>query len=132
MIEVKNVRPGILLIADAGLKLAPGGTASAEKLTVQMERCLEDGLLARIDPLPETKPEAKANAKPENKPKGKAAGDSADSKEIAKRGKAQPAEEEQTQASEDSSNAGTDDAKPEEQPKETGQAQLLETDDAPK
>lgn len=132
MIEVKNVRPGILLIADAGLKLAPGGTASVEKLTVQMERCLDNGLLARIDSEPEAKPEAKGNAKPENKPKGKATGDSADSKEIVRKGKAQPADEEQAQAPEDNSNADAGDAKPEEQPKETGQAQLLGTDDAPK
>lgn len=55
MIKVKNVRPGLLLIADAGLKLAPGETASVEKLTSQMNRCIEDGLLTRIEPEPEAK-----------------------------------------------------------------------------
>jgi hypothetical protein len=69
MIKVKNVRPGILLLADAGLKLAPGEMASVEKLTGQMERCLEDGLLARVDTEPEAKQRPKAAAKnTESKP----------------------------------------------------------------
>lgn len=55
MIKVKNVRPGLLLIADAGLKLAPGETASVEKLTGQMNRCIEDGLLTRVEPETEAK-----------------------------------------------------------------------------
>jgi hypothetical protein len=59
VIKVKNVRPGLLLVADAGLRLAPGETASVEKLTSQMERCLEDGLLTRIDSEREAKPRPK-------------------------------------------------------------------------
>jgi len=55
VIKVKNVRPGLLLIADAGLKLAPGETASVEKLTGQMNRCIEDGLLTRVEPELEAK-----------------------------------------------------------------------------
>ena len=60
MIKVKNVRPGILLIADAGLKLGPGETASVDNLTGQMERCVADGLLARIEPEPEPKSKGKS------------------------------------------------------------------------
>ena len=74
MIKVKNVRPGLLLIADARLKLAPGETASVEKLTPQMESCLEGGLLTRIEPEPEAKPRAKSggkNAEPRLEPASK-------------------------------------------------------------
>ncbi|MHB1462021.1 MAG: hypothetical protein ACYC1M_12120 [Armatimonadota bacterium] len=73
MIKVKNVRPGLLLIADAGLKLTPGGTASVETLTPQMNRCIEDGLLTRIEqvtgpePEPEPKPELKARPRSSGK-----------------------------------------------------------------
>ncbi len=37
--KVKNVRAGIVIIADAGLKLAPGETVSVDKLTAQMQLC---------------------------------------------------------------------------------------------
>lgn len=69
MIKVKNVRPGLLLIADAGLKLTPGGTASVETLTPQMNRCIEDGLLTRIEPVtgPEPEPEVKARPRSSGK-----------------------------------------------------------------
>ncbi|MHB9037074.1 MAG: hypothetical protein ACYC64_10420 [Armatimonadota bacterium] len=63
MIKVKNVRPGILILADIGLKLAPGETADVEKISVQMQRCLDDGLLARIDIEPETKPKSKSSSR---------------------------------------------------------------------
>ncbi|MCL4500207.1 MAG: hypothetical protein M1335_08275 [Chloroflexi bacterium] len=63
MIKVKNVRPGLLLIADVGLKLAPGETALVEKLTAQMENCLENGLLTRIEPEPEAKPRLRSGGK---------------------------------------------------------------------
>lgn len=63
MIKVKNVRPGTLILADAKLKLAPGETAEVENLTAQMQRCIDDGLLARIDP----EPEAKSKPKPSSR-----------------------------------------------------------------
>ncbi len=74
MIKVKNVRPGLLLIADAGLKLTPGGTASVETLTPQMNRCIEDGLLTRIEPLtgPEPESEPKPGVKAPPRSSGKA------------------------------------------------------------
>lgn len=62
MIKVKNVRPGILVIADAGLKLAPGESADVENLTVQMQRCLNDGLLTRIEVEPEEKTKSKTSS----------------------------------------------------------------------
>ena len=74
MIKVKNVRPGLLLIADARLKLAPGETATVENLTPQMESCLENGHLTRIEPEPEAKPRAKSvgkNAEPRSEPASK-------------------------------------------------------------
>jgi hypothetical protein len=47
--KVKNVRAGIVIIADAGLKLAPGESVSVDRLTAQMQSAIEAGLLARID-----------------------------------------------------------------------------------
>ena len=140
MVKIKNVRPGILIISDAGLKLAPGESVELETLTSQARKAVDDGLLACTDKTPAAKPEAKVDTKPEakptatteSKPKGKATGDGADSKETSKKGKTQPAEEEQPPATEESSAAETGDAKPEGQSKETGQGQLLETDDASK
>ncbi len=49
MTKVKNVRAGIVIIADAGLKLAPGESVSVERLTAQIQSAIEAGLLARID-----------------------------------------------------------------------------------
>ena len=49
MTKVKNVRAGIVIIADAGLKLAPGESVSVDRLTAQMQSAIEAGLLARID-----------------------------------------------------------------------------------
>jgi hypothetical protein len=60
VIKIKNVGTGILMITDAGLKLAPGGTDDVENITPQMQRCLDDGLLARVD----TEPEVKTKSKP--------------------------------------------------------------------
>lgn len=63
MIKVKNVRAGIVIIADAGLKLAPGETVSVDRLTAQMQSAIEAGLLARIDS------ESDGKSKPKNAPK---------------------------------------------------------------
>ena len=62
MTKVKNVRAGIVMIADAGLKLAPGETVSVDKLTAQMNSAVEAGLLARIE---ESVPKPKSASKPE-------------------------------------------------------------------
>lgn len=67
MTRIKNVRPGILIIADAGLKLAPGESRDINELTLQVKQALDDGLLARMDS-GETKPKAKAASRaPETK-----------------------------------------------------------------
>ncbi len=69
MVKVKNVRPGILIIADAGLKLAPGEAVSLEKTTPQTDAAIEAGLLARVESDTESKSRPKSTAKPvESKP----------------------------------------------------------------
>jgi glycosyltransferase involved in cell wall biosynthesis len=47
MFKVKNVRPGILIIADAGLRLEPGRVLEVEELTPHMERAVSAGLLVK-------------------------------------------------------------------------------------
>jgi len=42
---IKNVRPGILVIGDAKLRLGPGEQREVEALTREMEQALEVGLL---------------------------------------------------------------------------------------
>ncbi len=79
MIKVKNVRAGIVIIADAGLKLAPGETVPVEKLTPQMISAVDAGLL-RTDSDNEGKPKPKAQhkaaeIKPETTATGKPAPD---------------------------------------------------------
>lgn len=64
MTKVKNVRAGIVIIADAGLKLAPGETVSVDKLTAQMSSALDAGLLARVDGECEGKSKPKSAPKP--------------------------------------------------------------------
>lgn len=131
MIKIKNVRPGILIIADAGLKLAPGESVELDALTPQARKAVDDGLLSCTERSAAAKPDVRADSKvaatAESKPKGKSAGDGADNKEAAKKGKGQPAEGEQSQAPD-----GDAEQKPEEQPGEAGQGQLLGTEDAPK
>ncbi|HRT64749.1 MAG TPA: hypothetical protein P5540_07955 [Candidatus Hydrogenedentes bacterium] len=53
MEKLKNVRRGMLVIADAGLKLKPGQTVEVETITKQMEALVASGHLARIDKKPE-------------------------------------------------------------------------------
>ncbi len=130
MVKIKNVRPGILIIADAGLKLAPGESVDLDALTPQARKAIDDGLLACTEKAAAAKPDAKADNKTattaESKPKGKTAADAAGNKETAKKSKVQPAEGEQPQAPD-----GDPEQKPE-QPGEAGQGQLLGTEDAPK
>jgi hypothetical protein len=49
MLTIKNIRPGILVIPDAGLKLKPGQTVDIEKGTRQIESALKKGYLAAVD-----------------------------------------------------------------------------------
>lgn len=48
-IIVKNLRPGVLILADAGLRLGPGETAEIAALTPQIQKAIEAGRLARLD-----------------------------------------------------------------------------------
>lgn len=59
MTKIKNVWPGILIIADAGLKLAPGECRDINDLTPQAKQALDDGLLVQMDREQETRSKAK-------------------------------------------------------------------------
>ena len=48
-IIVKNLRPGVLILADAGLRLGPGETAEIAALTPQIQKAIATGRLARLD-----------------------------------------------------------------------------------
>ena len=63
MVKVKNVRPGIVIIADAGIKLGSGEVAEISRLTAQAEKAIGDGLLARVEAEPEAKQKSKVTAK---------------------------------------------------------------------
>ena len=49
MITIKNVRPGILIISDAGIKLLLGETVPIDKRTEQIDSCLKSGHLISKD-----------------------------------------------------------------------------------
>lgn len=65
MEKLKNVRRGILVIADARLKLTPGQTVEVETLTIQMEALVASGHLARIDKKPEEPGQEQEPEKPD-------------------------------------------------------------------
>ena len=48
MTKIKNIRPGILIIADAKLRLRPGQTAEVATVTKQVERLIASGHLAVV------------------------------------------------------------------------------------
>ena len=64
MKKVKNVRPGVLIIADARLRLEPGEVLEVEYLTSHMEQALSAGQLTRIDK--EDKRASQHSEKPED------------------------------------------------------------------
>lgn len=61
--KIKNVRPGILIIADAGMKLAPGDAAEVDALTPQMERAAATKALVVTGHPKEASPQPKSAAK---------------------------------------------------------------------
>jgi hypothetical protein len=63
LIKIKNIRAGIVIIADAGLKLAPGEVAEMETLTPQTRSAVADGMLAQLESETESKPRGKPAAK---------------------------------------------------------------------
>ena len=48
-ITVKNLRPCVLILADAGLRLGPGEIAEIAALTPQIQKAIASGRLARLD-----------------------------------------------------------------------------------
>jgi len=88
MVKFKNVRPGVLLITDAGIRLSPGQTVEVETPSKDTEKALAAGLLAMVrakgdppleisgmdppdPPMKDTVPKAKAKktpAKPKDSP----------------------------------------------------------------
>ncbi len=72
MDRIKNLRAGIVIIADAKLKLAPGQCVPVETLTPQMQSAIDAGLLARVGGATEAKAEGKADPKADgnSKPRG--------------------------------------------------------------
>lgn len=65
---VKNLRPGVLILADAGLRLGPGEAAEIAALTPQIQKAIEAGRLARLDadtPQPEASEPATESGEPD-------------------------------------------------------------------
>ena len=59
MITIKNIRPGILVIPDAGLRLTPGQRVEIREPTKQIEGLIASGHLARVgDPADSKRPES--------------------------------------------------------------------------
>ena len=65
--QIKNVRSGIVIIADDGIKLAPGETVELENPTRQVAKAIADGLVAEILPEPEAKSKSRTASKSESK-----------------------------------------------------------------
>ena len=59
MNRIKNIRPGVLVIPDAGLKLKPGQVVEVERLTKQIQAALKNGRLAMADK-PKQEPDRKS------------------------------------------------------------------------
>ena len=67
-ITIKNLRPGVLILADAGLRLGPGETAEIDAITPQIQKSLVAGRLARLDvelPQPEASETAAEGSEPD-------------------------------------------------------------------
>ena len=47
-ITIKNLRPGVLILAEAGLRLGPGETAEIPSVSPQIQKSLDAGYLARL------------------------------------------------------------------------------------
>ena len=60
MIKIKNLRPGIVFISDAGVRLQPGETVCLEAASPHIESMLAAGHLARTDKPPRQSMESSA------------------------------------------------------------------------
>lgn len=61
MITIKNIRPGILVIPDAGLKLRPGQVVEVAVLSKQGEQLMACGHLVRLGNAPPMNDPAREN-----------------------------------------------------------------------
>ena len=61
-IQVKHVRAGVLVVADAGLRFGPGQVFEVEDLTPQLERAIAAGLLVRHEDVKESGDSAEPTA----------------------------------------------------------------------
>ena len=69
MITIKNIRPGILVIPDAGLRLTPGQKVEVNEPTKQIEGLIASGHLARVgDADAQEKPEPMKTTEPVEAP----------------------------------------------------------------
>ena len=49
MVTVKNVRPSLVLVSDARLRLGPGQVLPVDTITPHLQALLDDGALVRLD-----------------------------------------------------------------------------------
>ncbi|MHB9131145.1 MAG: hypothetical protein ACYDBB_08655 [Armatimonadota bacterium] len=49
MITVKNVRPSLVLVSDARLRLGPGQVLPVDEITPHLQALLDTGALVRLD-----------------------------------------------------------------------------------
>lgn len=49
MLTVKNVRPSLVLVSDARLRLGPGQVMTVEQITPQLQTLLDAGALVRLE-----------------------------------------------------------------------------------
>lgn len=123
MVKIKNVRPGILIIADAGLKLTPGESRDVEQLTPQTRDAISAGLLAQVDKAQEPKPAGKAAEKAqEAKPQAKTGSRKSEEKGLEKSGAAKPG------AAEPAAGETSDDTGGSGEQKDSTQKSLVEVD----
>ena len=61
-IQVKHVRSGVLVVADAGLRFGPGQVLEVETLTPQLERAISAGLLVQHERAGETSTDVELTA----------------------------------------------------------------------
>jgi hypothetical protein len=107
LIKVKNVRAGIVIISDAGLKLSPGEVVELLELTPQVSTAINAGMLATVEPQAqaETKSEAKSETKPKAKVPARTSGQKVEPKVAAEATATPPAA---ADSADDSATEGTD------------------------
>ena len=54
--KLKNVRPGILMIPEAGIRLSPGAVVEVTEITREIEAAIKRGFLVNVDSVKEEAP----------------------------------------------------------------------------